>query len=350
VPLGKATTYILPIRSPQRVSDEFVEYLHWLRSAGGIAEVLVVDGSVPHVYDDLGARCGPAVRHIPVDRDLRALANGKVAGVLTGVRHASHDCLVLADEDVRYGARALAAVVAALEHADLVRPQNYFDPMPWHACLDTARTLINRVTGGDWPGTFGVRRQRLVRTGGYDGNVLFENLEMARTIRAAAGVELRPLHLFVRRLPPDVSHFWSQRVRQAYDEFARPARLIVWLAVLPGVGLLLTWYGPRALIAASATAIAMAELGRRVGQGSTVFPLRASLVAPLWVLERAICAWLAVGVRVTRGGVWYSGRRLSRAATPARTLRRRFRGRVGAVEQPRAAATVSRASSIVGRG
>jgi hypothetical protein len=349
VPLGKATTYIVPIRSPQRVSGEFVEYLHWLRSGGGIAELLVVDGSAPDVYDDLAARCGPPIRHLPVDRDLMVLANGKVAGVLTGVRHASHDRLVLADEDVRYDARALAAVRTALEHADLVRPQNYFYPLPWHACLDTARTLINRVTGGDWPGTFGVRREMLVRTGGYDGNVLFENLEMVRTIRAAGGVELRPLHLFVRRLPPDVSHFWSQRVRQAYDEFARPARLIVWLALLPGVGLLLTRYGARALIAAGATAIAVAELGRRIGQGSTVFPRRASLAAPLWVLERAICAWLAVGVRVARGGVWYSGRRLSRAATPARTLERRFRGRRGDESTP-AAAMVSRAGSIVGRG
>ena len=100
--------------------------------------------------------------------------------------------MVIADDDVRYDEAALDAVRRLLDRAALVRPQNYFAPLPWHACLDTARTLINRVTGGDWPGTFGVRRAALERTGGYDGNVLFENLEMVRTIKAAGGVELSP--------------------------------------------------------------------------------------------------------------------------------------------------------------
>jgi hypothetical protein len=306
------------------VSAEFIEYLRELATSGAVAEVLVVDGSASDVFEDLAARAGPQVRHLPVDADLRGLANGKVAGVLTGLRHAVCDRVVLADEDVRYDTTALVALNRALERADIVRPQNYFDPLPWHACLDTARTLINRVTGGDWPGTLGLRRAALARTGGYDGNVLFENLELVRTVRAAGGVERRPLNLFVRRLPPSTAHFWSQRVRQAYDEFARPTRLLFWLTVVPGLGGLTLLRGGWVVVAAASAAMATAELGRRVGDGASVFPVRASLAAPLWVLERGICAWLAVGARVWLGGVSYSGRRLSRAATPFRTLVRRY--------------------------
>ena len=319
-----AVSYILPIKSPRRVAPELVAYLNDLCRGGAVAELIVVDGSEPEVFAHFKSQCAPCVRHVPVDEDLRGLANGKVAGVLTGVRHASHERLILADDDVRHDATTVAKLYRALDQADIVRPQNFFQPLPWHACLDTARTLINRVTGGDWPGTFGVRRQVLMRAGGYDGNVLFENLELVRTVQAVGGREHRALNLFVRRRPPDPAHFWSQRVRQAYDEFARPQRLACWLSLLPGIGVLMWLFGAGVLAVAGIAAVAAAECGRRTKQGVTVFPLRTSLVAPLWVMERAISVWLAVGVRVARGGVWYSGRRLSRAATPYRELVRRL--------------------------
>ena len=119
---------------------------------------------------------------------------GKVNGVVTGVRECSHERVVIADDDVRYDAAALRRVVALLDEADLVRPQNYFDPLPWHARWDTARSLLNRVfTGdpafpvGDFPGTLAVRRSAFLASGAYDGDALFENLELMRTIRAAGG-------------------------------------------------------------------------------------------------------------------------------------------------------------------
>ena len=317
-------TYILPIRTHQPVTRELLAYLDAVCGSDQVAEVIVVDGSAPEMFADFEARRGALVRHVPVEPDLVALANGKVAGVLTGVRVASHERLVLADEDVRYDGAGLSALGRELDHADIVRPQNYFDPMPWHAYLDTARTLINRATGGDWPGTFGLRREALVRCGGYDGDVLFENLELVRTVRAAGGREVRPLDLFVRRLPPDTSRFWSQRVRQAYDEFARPARLLFWLSLLPGFGLIAVRAGGWGIAAAATVAMGVAEVGRRVGRGRQVFPFTATLAAPLWVFERAVCAWLAVSARIVHGGVPYAGRRLRRAATPQSTLIRRL--------------------------
>jgi hypothetical protein len=312
-------SYVLPIRTATPVPHELVDYL---RSLPSFVEPIVVDGSELTVFRDLHARCGPGIRHVGLDRDLLRCANGKVAGVITGVRLASCEKVVIADDDVRYDEAALLALSRALDRADVVRPQNYFDPLPWHACLDTARTLLNRVTGGDWPGTLGVRRSLLLRTNGYDGDVMFENLELVRTVTAAGGRQAGPLDLYVRRLPPEATHFWSQRVRQAYDELARPVRLAAWLAVLPLAGVLLAWRGPLALAGAAAAAIVAAEAGRRRAGGDRVFPAAASLAAPLWLLERGVCAWIAVGVRIVLGGIPYRGRILKKAANSSRQLRR----------------------------
>jgi hypothetical protein len=56
-----------------------------------------------------------------------------------------------------------------------------------------------------------------------------------------------------------------------------------------------------------------------------MFPASTAAFAPLWLAERAVCSWLAVGVRVIRGGVPYRGLILSRAATSRRELERRYR-------------------------
>jgi hypothetical protein len=315
---SETLSYVLPIRLNSPARADLIDYVRWLAPR---VELIIVDGSEPAVFDANATawRCGAA--HLAPDFDVRTLTNGKVAGVITGVRRASHERIVIADEDVRYDQDALNALADELGRADVVRPQNYFDPTPWHARLDTARTLLNRVSGGDWPGTLGVRRSVLLATNGYDGDVLFENLELIRTIVAAGGTEARPLDLYVRRRPPSTEHFWSQRVRQAYDEFARPLRLAVWLAVLPAAaGAVLTsrW---RTLAVTTLTVVLAAEAGRRRAGGARVFPASASLAAPLWVVERGVCAWIAVAARIFLGGVPYRGRIVHRAATPMRELR-----------------------------
>ena len=316
-------SYILPIRIHTPAQDELISYVRDLASR---CEVIVVDGSPRAVFASFASRCGTGVRHVRPDQDLRTLANGKVAGVITGVRLASYERIVVADDDVRYDAFALQRVIHALDEAEVVRPQNYFDPLPWHARIDTARSLINRVSGGDWPGTLAVRRSVLLRAGGYDGNVLFENLELVRTVVAVGGRDSVPRDLYVRRLPPSADHFLSQRVRQAYDEFARPWRLGVWLSLLPLFVLSARAGGAPAVASVLALFIVPAEIGRRMGGGTRVFPATAAVAAPLWICERAIAAWVAVGARAMLGGVPYRGRILRTAATPMRELRRRHCG------------------------
>lgn len=314
-----ALTYVLPLRAGREEPvDELTGYLRYL--AMHVGEVLVVDGSEPDVVDWHRACLGPTVTVVNPEFHTRM---GKVGNVVTGVRRARHEHVVIADDDVRYDLAQLARVDALLEHADVVRPQNYFVPQPWHARVDTARTLLNRVFGGDWPGTLAVRRSALLAVGGYDGDVMFENLELVRTVQAAGGRELLALDVLVVRRPPTSRHFRGQQVRQAYDEFARPGRLALSLAVLPVLVFAIATRRVRSVMAAAVGVAIAAECGRRRAGGRAVFPATSSLLAPPWLVWRSVCSWIALGARA-RGGVQYRGARLHRAATSRRELRRRF--------------------------
>jgi hypothetical protein len=291
-PVVAEITYILPIKASRfETSAEFTDYLHALTSL--VREVIVVDGSPREIFRGHAIAWGSFVRHVPPDPRLLT-PMGKVGNVLTGIGLASCERLVIADDDVRYDHASLCRLASALDDVDVARPQNYFAPLPWHARWDTSRMLLNRMTGGDWPGTLAVRRSVLRATGGYDGNAMFENLELVRTVVAAGGREAFYPDIYVERRPSTARHFWSQRIRQAYDEIARPRRLLVQLAALP-VAVTLAIAGHWLVIALiGAGLVALAELGRRRGGATQVFPASASLCAPLWVAERAICSWLAL--------------------------------------------------------
>jgi hypothetical protein len=325
-------SYVLPLRwtRPGPV-EELTSYLREV--ATHVREVIVVDGSPPVQYRRHADALLPFAVHTPPDPRLR-FAMGKVNGVITGVNLASEEKVVIADDDVRYDPHSLRRVVGLLDEADLVRPQNYFEPLTWHARWDTARSLLNRVfsgdlrrPAGDFPGTLGVRRSTFLRAGAYDGDLMFENLELIRTVNAAAGDVVTPLDLYVARRPPSSARFLSQRVRQAYDDFALPVRMAAMLAIGPLAALAVLRGRGRAIWWAAAAAVAAAEAGRRRAGGTGVFPLSASLLAPAWLAERAICSWLAL-VAKQRGGVRYGDGRIARSATPERILRRRYRATV----------------------
>ncbi|WP_411374655.1 glycosyltransferase [Arthrobacter sp. MPF02] len=332
--------YILPLRWTDDAG--LPELAAYLQRLSAWIPVTVVDGSAPELFARHREEFPPQIRHLrPADPAGTAgqPGNGKVAGVLTGVRAARAELLVIADDDVRYTRGSLAAVVGHLGTADVVRPQNYFDPLPWHAAWDTSRTLINRAWSADFPGTLGVRRSALLATDGYEP-VLFENLELIRTVKAAGGRERVVPDLFVARRPPEARHFLKQRVRQAYDDFAQPRRLAAELALLPaavGSSFLPARARGRVLLGLALAATAAAEAGRRRHGGTAVFPVRAVWFAPLWTAERALCIWGALGFRLA-GGVPYAGSRLKTAANPDTELRRRHQGKLRRFRQEEAAA------------
>jgi hypothetical protein len=84
---------------------------------------------------------------------------------------------------------------------------------------------------------------------------------------------------------------------------------------------LIAWGWPP-IAAATVAAVVIAEMGRQAAGGTRVFPVAASLAAPLWILERGICAWLALAARVFLGGIPYRGRILTKAANSSRHLHR----------------------------
>jgi hypothetical protein len=323
--VSRRLSYLLPIRS--RAGDtepqELTRYLAWLSER---VELVIVDGSEPATFlahHDLWASLATHVAPAP---DV-CCANGKVRGVLTGLELVEHDLVVIADDDVRYDDEGLERMSELLADADLVRPQNHFDPLPWHARWDTARILLNRAVGGDFPGTLGVRRSFLRSIGGYDGDVLFENLELMRTVVAGGGRVIDAPALFVRRRPPSFARFLEQRPRQAYDDWAQPVRFAVFLATAP-VAIAAARNRPRGLVLAAGSTILAANVGRFRHGGREVFDRLSPLLAPLWIGERAVLAWLALIRRLVGGGCPYAGTVIRRAATPPRELRRRLRSRL----------------------
>lgn len=302
-------TYLLPLRaSDSSGAAELAAYVNGIPCR----DVLVVDASAPQLFANHAVLFANHVRHIAPPTKAQYL-NGKAHGVVTGLRLAHYNSVIIADDDVRYDAASLAAVLTALRTADVIRPQNYFRPCPWHAVLDSARTLINRSLDGDWPGTLAVRKSALPR--GYNTAVLFENYELVRTIRARGGRERVAPNIFIRRLPPTSEHYWSQRIRQAYDEFARPARLVLALAIAP----VCAWFTIRhrfdVTIWIGLAAMALAGAGwLRDGAYKFITPL-AVFAAPVWLAERSVCAWLALYERARYGGVRYAGSILRAAAS-----------------------------------
>jgi hypothetical protein len=115
-------------------------------------------------------------------------------------------------------------------------------------------------------------------------------------------------------------------VRQAYDDLTLPVRFGTFLSIGPAVAAAAVARRPGLIGLGAAACVALAERGRRRAGGARVYPASSSLMAPLWVAERAVTCWAALGQRVFLGGTKYGDRRIPRAATPPRELRRRLAG------------------------
>ena len=118
--MNSSLSYVLPLRS--RPGDEGTEdltgYLEWLSTR---VELVIVDGSDRDPFSIHRDLWSPFATHIPPADDIRC-ANGKVRGVLTGLRLATHEHVVIADDDVRYDDEGLRRM------ADSSQTPTWFDP------------------------------------------------------------------------------------------------------------------------------------------------------------------------------------------------------------------------------
>src|SRR5205814_3048075 len=108
-------SYVLPLRWTD--DAELDDLLAYLRTLAEHAEVIVVDGSPPPRFDRHAEALRGLARHLP---PAALTPMGKVGGVHTGVQVASHDRVVIADDDVRYEPAQLGRVAALLDLAELV--------------------------------------------------------------------------------------------------------------------------------------------------------------------------------------------------------------------------------------
>ncbi len=300
-------TYLLPLRRGKFDPNEIEELRSYLQFLSGVcAEVIVIDGSPSRVFDPHHALLRRHVRHEQVDRSF-GFKNDKVNGIHTGLALASCEKVIIADDDIRYDPGSLQAISGLLDQHEVVRPQNYIAPLPWWARMECARMLINRATlaAADYPGTCAVHRSTMQRTGPYDGDVLFDNEEMIRHF-VREGVQVCYANdLFVRKRPVSLAKWREQRPRQAYEDFGLRAKtaLFLLLPIVLALGALLgrRWFF-LAVFTVGIVSILLAAYGRNRGQARSFFPLKVCFYAPLWILERTMSTYWALGWHLRAGG------------------------------------------------
>jgi hypothetical protein len=310
--------YVLPIRRTRFNPGDAVRlrrYLEMLKEAG--CEVIVADGSGPEVFDQYAGILGAVCRHVPVNGRFGYL-NDKVNGIYTGIELASFDRIILADDDIRYSAANIRAIVRLLDHNDVVRPQNFLHPLPWWAKMEAARMLINRalLPAADYPGTCAFRRGRMLLAGPYDGDVLFDNEEIIRHLAQDGCTFAYANDLFVRKCPPTFGKWTEQRPRQAYEDFGMRLKTTLFFALLPLSFIIGGRFGIAGLamffLTLSVLATLIAGRGRARGQARHFFPAHCCLFAALWMFERTLSTYWALYWYLIRGGYPFGGGILSR--------------------------------------
>ena len=301
----KGCTYLLPIRRAafdEAEAESLRGYFEELTAAG--CEPLVIDGSPDDVFAQQDRLWSDVCRHKHVDRHYGYL-NDKVNGVHTGIALASHEKIILADDDVRYSAANIRETCDLLEQFEVVRPQNYLCPLPWWARMEAARMLINRATlrTADYPGTCAFRRATMLRVGHYDGDVLFDNEEIIRHFARRRASICYANNLFLQKRPPSFRKWLEQRPRQAYEDFPLRAKTTIFFLIPFGLlGALVIGRFVVAFVALVLVSIAFAVCGRARGDAAKFIPRSIPLFAPLWILERSISTYGALYWLVTRGG------------------------------------------------
>jgi hypothetical protein len=199
---------------------------------------------------------------------------------------------------------------------ELTSSKGLLDP-PW-ARMEAARMLINRATlpAADYPGTCAFRRDTLLRTGDYDGDVLFDNEELIRHFARSGAQICYANDFFVRKRPPTFRKWLEQRPRQAYEDFGLRAKTALFALLVPAVIASAIVFGAKMmffmLLALALGACALALAGRARGIARRFFPLHICFFAPIWVFERSVSTYWAFYWFFRHGGYPFGGQLLQK--------------------------------------
>jgi len=313
----KRCTYLLPIRRSIFREIEAAELRNYFSILAGNCELIVIDGSPSEIFKKHHRVWSGVCRHEVVDSRFTYL-NDKVNGIHTGIRLATNEKIILADDDVRYARENIEKVSLLLDDFEVVRPQNYISPLSWWAQMEAARMLINRATlrAADYPGTCAFRRATMLRLGEYDGDVLFDNEELIRHFARRGARICYANDFFIRKRPPKFRKWIEQRPRQAYEDFGLRGKTALFAGLLPSLLLVgifcgMKWMSIFAFLIA-AVSILVAFAGRARGNANQFFPFSVCFFAPLWIFERALSTYWAFYWYLTRGGYPFGDRLLAK--------------------------------------
>ncbi|HEY6844332.1 MAG TPA: hypothetical protein VI391_09200 [Thermoanaerobaculia bacterium] len=294
-------SYVVLLDGPSRTPDELRDLAAYLSEiALSDFEVVVVDASQQPDLDRNRQVLRWVSRHLAA-RPQHFTAFGIVDPVRTALDVASCERIVVADANVRYDLDALDQLALLLELHEVVEPQDYFDPMPWWGGIEAGRILVYRsvASAPDHGVTFGFQKRAIRGLRSLD----HANDDCVRRLASQGAEVFSAVKVFVRRLPPALSHWLRNLPRQAEQEFAIPAKAALFFMLLPiaialvliaGTSIAGSFLGTIAFVS-----IALAVRGR-IG-ASRFFPLRACFFAPLWILQRSLSVYLALVWRF-RGG------------------------------------------------
>lgn len=305
-PRDRRCSYVVVVESAASSTSALRDLANYLSTLGPAAcDVVILDPS-PKLQFDLNARILRWVgRHVAVRRE-HCASNGSVDIVRAAGAVGACEKIVVASEDVRYTAEAVEQMCALLDVHEVVEPQDYLDPLPWWGGIEAGRMLVHRgiEPRPDHGATFGFRKSAIktLRALAALESVAGAAYDQPRRL-AAVGAEVFPApDVFVRREPAGFGEWLSQRPRVAGEELGSSSKTIFFLTLLPLL-VTLALLGGAELAGGYAGVIAFASIGLalrgRLG-ASAVFPFRACLFAPLWVLERSVSVYWAL-LRKLRG-------------------------------------------------
>lgn len=300
-PQSRRCSYVVVIGSDQEPAGDLRELASYLAMlAVGGCEVIVVDGSDSAQFDDNGRTLRWVSRHIAARPRHRNFTGG-IDIVRAAIDVSNCDKIIIAGAKVRYDDEVISRLCELLDDHEVVEPQDYFEPLPWWSGIEAGRMLVHRGIEPlpDHGATFGLRKSSVRGLRGLE--VAWSNGEHPVRRLASRGAEVfSACEVFVRRLPPALTDWLQDRPRQAGDDFAVPVKTSFFFALLP-LAMVIAICGGMRLAGSYAGAITFASIALAIrgrGGATAVFPIRACLCAPLWVIERSVSVYWALFQRL----------------------------------------------------